>query len=395
MKSLLLSLAIATAASPVLGAEIRLLESATVDSGLVRLGDVADVTGPGAAQLVNLPLMPAPSEGATRRLSAGAIRDLLKAQGVAPGAHRFRGAYHVRIGLGVNAPVAAPAPAPAPAPEASSATEVERPAAAPSTTAFRVRPAADRGSRWSAIEARSRTITNPRQVERGVADRLQEALNLRTDAASPAPRLLVRSVTISATAARELGQFDPSAYEAQLLGAESPAPGTVSALVWPASRGADEGFRVVAELVEQPMRVVATQPLPRGAVVVRSAVRLEPVPLEEINRPAALGYASLDQAVGTEALRAVRAGDVLSAINTSPPFVVHEGEEVDVFSGGGGVSVQLTAIAKGDGRLGDLVEVEAYDGQEAFSARVVGRGRLAVLSAGSSIAGVVRGGEIQ
>lgn len=404
MKRLLLGLLLLATASAQ-AANVRLRETALVGGGLVRLGDVAQVIGRDAEALAATPLMPAPTGDGTRWLSCGAIRDMLQAQGIDPKAHRFGGAFHVRVSVG-DTPAVAPTPTTLPTttlPKPNVPPTTVRPAtplAAPpaaarptprSSTAFRVRPALDRvdGSRPA-----RRVVASPRAIEQALVERLQEVLDLSiTD--PNGPRLLVRGVEVSNTAAKELGAFGTDSLRAQFIGGQSPDAGSLSALAWPASRGPDEGLRVVADVVRQPMRVVATQPLPRGATVVRSAVRLERVPLNEIDRPNAVGYGSLDQAVGKETLRAIRAGDALSAANSAPPTVVHKGEEVEVFAGGGGVSVRLAAIAKADGRMGDLVEVEAYDGREAFNARVVGVRRLAVLSAGSSAGGVVRSGGIQ
>ncbi|MEQ8848473.1 flagellar basal body P-ring formation chaperone FlgA [Botrimarina sp.] len=379
MRDLLLSTAALFLAVAAAAADIRLRESASVGGGLVRLGDVAEVTGPGARELGSAPLMPAPPDGETRRLSAGAVRDMLEAQGVRLDRHRFWGAYQVQISSGAESPSSRQTP----------------PTAERQTTAFRVRPVADRASRWAVSTVERRVQAPPREVEQAVTERLRSMLEELHAAQPDTPRLLVRGVAVSATAARELGEFDPASYQAQWVDGGSLGPGEASALVWPESRNPDEAFRVVADLVEQPMRVVATQPLARGAAVVRSAVRLEPVPLAEIDRPSALGFTKLEEAVGAETLRRVRVGEPLSTINTAPPLVVRKGQEVEVYSGGGGVSVRLTAIAQGDGRVGDLVQVEAYDGRETFSARVVGDRRLAVLSAGSSTSGLVRSGGVQ
>jgi len=321
-----------------------------------------------------------------RRLSSGAIRDMLKAQGVSPERQRFRGAYHVLI---TTSGVADPIPAAPAAPLAAAAA----PRGSQPTTAFRVRRAPTR-DRWTASRAR-RPLVNSRAVEAAVAERLQAILDQATERDPAGERMLVRRVTVSATTARTLGVYDPSEYGVRFIGGGDPRPGENPALVWPLDRGEDDAMHVAAELVVQPMRVVATRPTPRGALIVRSAVRLEPAPLEEIDRPSAVGYASLDEAIGTEASRSIRPGDVLSALNTAPPVIVRKGEEVEVFAGGGGVSVRLIAVAQRDGRMGEMVEVEAYDGEETFSARVVGDRRLAVLGAGATAGGLIRSGGIQ
>lgn len=384
MRTLLILLSIASAAG---AAEVALRAEAVVERGtIVRLGDLASVTGADADRVANTPLMPSPAPGSRQFVSAGAIRDMLAAQGIAGGTNRFRGAYRVQLSTRANTPESAPtrdwraAPETTPQPSKTAFRIVQR------ATPDAVTQYAPRTRRLGAVEADA--------VRQAVSETLQAEVDARRTEPG-APRLAVKSVMLSATALRELagnrdepltGAFEPTA---QL------AAGQQQARVWPKSKFEGEPFRVVVELVVQPMRVVATAPLGRGALVTASSVRVEPVPVEQIGRPGSAGFAALEEVIGKEAQRRINTGDVLSDANTAPPVMVHRGELVKVFSGGGGVSVSIDAKAKQDGRVGDLISVELLDRREQLMARVTGHRRLAVLSAGPALADVTSTGGLR
>ncbi|QDT67760.1 flagellar basal body P-ring biosynthesis protein FlgA [Planctomycetes bacterium MalM25] len=375
-------------ASPLAGAaEIALRENATAAGGaLVRLGDVATVTGGDAARLERLPLSPSPTPGERQFVSAGSIRAMLAAQGEDPRRHRFTGAYRVRVQTPLSeTPQTAPEP------------DRRRLAASPrggDRMAFRVRTSA------AAVESTYPTqrvgVRAKQTVEGNLAAALQAEIDRRLDGQGERPtRLAVRSVKLSATALRELAQLGEMPLTVAFRPSDELSAGQLTARVWPESRLGDEAFRVVADLVEQPMRAVAATPIGRGEMITTSAVRMEPVPLKELEQSRAYGYATAERAIGRETKRSVRPGEVLSDANTAPPLMVRRGEEVEVVSGGGGVMVSLLAIASQDGRQGDLIAVERFDSKDKLTARVVGPRRLAVLSAGSALSNVVRTGGLR
>lgn len=389
MKHLPRLLLITLVTTPVGAAEIALRDEARVTSGtLVRLGDVAIVTGRDAARLDRLPLSPSPTPGDRQFVSAGAIRAMLAAQGEDLSEHRFTGAYRVRV---QTAAMASPA---------TEEADAQRWRLAPSPrtgarTAFRIRSGA---APLNTPQYRPPTrlgVVAKRAVDANVMDAIQAEIDRRVNDRTESPtRLAVKGVKLSATAARELSLIEETPLKVAFRPTEQLAPGELSVRVWPESRLDDEAFRVVAELVEQPMRAIAATPIGRGELVTTSAVRMEPVPLSELENASAYGYAAAE-AIGRETKRSVRPGEVLSEANTAPPLMVRRGEEVEVVSGGGGISVRLRAIASQDGRQGDLISVEMYDTKEKFSARVVGPRRLAVLSAGSALANATRTGGLR
>ncbi|MEO0529647.1 MAG: flagellar basal body P-ring formation chaperone FlgA [Planctomycetota bacterium] len=384
---LLLITCLATSATLASAAEITLREDAAAGaSALVRLGDIADVTGRDADRVASLPLMPAPAAGTKQSLTTTAIRAMLSAQGESVASHRFRGAFTVRVA----------------GPERSRSTddsEWRTPLADQDrgvSTAFRKRgritrepvTLTKRGSRRLAV-------ATSRAVDQAVTAAVQEAIDQRLGSLAAEKRLLVRDVELTATARRELQTLASQPLIAKVPEGTTLVPGKLTADLWPESRLGEDSFRVVADVVEQRMRVVVKEPLSRGTMIVASAVRLEAVPLDQIDRPGALGYTSVDEVIGKEASRTLRAGDVLSEGNTAPPMMVRRGEQVFVVSGGGGITVTLQALAKQDGRKGELIAVEMLDRRDELMARVVGYGKLAVLSAGPELASAIRTGDLR
>lgn len=373
----ILLLTLATTAG---AAEITLREEASISVGtLLRLGDVATITGDEADRLALLPLMPVPSPGTRQFVSAASVRAMLAAQGESAAAHRFAGAYRVLVAT----PALASEPIVEEAWKSASRPAQDKLSKPSNSTAFRVIP---RASRPKAFATRRPSPRSQNAVREAVAEAIQQAIDNRNDLG--APRIAVTGVQLSETALRELAEMSEQSITAEFLAAQPPAAGSITVRVWPEARVGGEAFNVIANLVERSMRVVVERPIARGSLVTASAVRLEPVPVREINRPQAIGYQTLKEVVGREAKRPLRPGQVLSDANTALPLMVRRNEEVEVISGGGGVTVRLTALAKQDGRQGELITVQLLDRKEEFTARVVGHRQLAVLSARSGLAGI-------
>ncbi|MEN0111909.1 MAG: flagellar basal body P-ring formation chaperone FlgA, partial [Planctomycetota bacterium] len=357
-------------------AEVRLLDEATPAGTIVRLGDIAVITSASLDErdrLAAVPLMPTPSPGTRQFLSAAAVRELLAAHGESPAAHRFSGAFQVQVGqpAAIDAPRSLASARPS---EAWRPTRRRSPAA---ITGFRSAAPAPAG-RSTAARRISRRDT------RLVEERVRSAIQALLDASDSGEPLLVRSVQVTETAVRELAGFEADELTAEAV--ETPQSGRIRFTLKPTARVGGEPHRVVAAVVAQPFRLVAIAPMTRGALVTASSVAREAVPHDELDRSVGGEFAELEDVIGYETSRSLRAGDVLTSGNCSPPMLVRRNDEVAIYSGGGGIRVKLFGIARDAGRRGDLVSVEAYDGGERFNARVVGTREVAVLSAGLRLA---------
>lgn len=363
---LLTGLSIAVPTQRVGAAEIALRAVIAAPGSIVRLGDVADIADPSEGErqrLAAMPLMPSPPPGQTRYLRVQSIRDLLQAQGESLTLHRFAGPQQVEIG-------------PAGESKASVAVVPARKAPTKPTHAsigFRPRRSAVQtaGGVWS----RPLTRTGRHAIEKGLETALEEWVRVEGRAAE---QLEWGEVILPDTTFRALQELATTDYELQRDSAGDLTPGTHRFRVLPLLNGSLQELFVDVEFSERQLAVVATAPLRRGELLTAARVELRRLPR---GKTAEGAFEQVEEVLGLEASRSLREGEPLTHDNCIGPVLVRRGEAVTVFSGGGGVTVRVQAIARAEGRAGDLVEVEAFDRSERFDARVVGRGRLAVVSA--------------
>jgi len=116
------------------------------------------------------------------------------------------------------------------------------------------------------------------------------------------------------------------------------------------------------------MVVVTAQPLERGKVLAPGDVILAERELAELGS----GYlTSLDAANGQVLRRAVPAGAPLSAGLLEAPILVRRGQPVTLQARSGALSVQAPAVARGDGVLGALIEVQNVSSKKIVQAVVI------------------------
>ncbi len=145
-------------------------------------------------------------------------------------------------------------------------------------------------------------------------------------------------------------------------------------------------FPVFADVVEARPAVIVRRDVPRGMSITAADVHLAPLPLDYRPRGMEVVAQSIDEVIGKEAAQTLRPGEVITDGNSLPPLMVARGELVTVTAGSGAIHVRTRAKALRPGRYGEFIEVETLETRERYDARVVGRGRLAVLSAGGSAA---------
>ncbi len=360
--------------APLLGADILLRETAVPTGSIVRLGDIAEIKTTNTALIARLartPLMPTPAPGVVQHVRAQAIRDLLRAQGVALSQHRFGGAISVAVGkTAPSKPLPIEQPATAWRPAKSVAPQVAR---RNNSTGFRLSPTTSQRQPHLAIESSfvgsGERKAAKKQIEGPVNDWLQ------SHRGTP---FTIHQIDLDDQQTLSLLDLRGRRLVAKPLGAVLQHSGLQQFRIAPVGNTEGQAIDVVVELVELQMGVVATTSIRRGELITAARVALQPLPPNHSDT-----YSSLELVLGKQASRAIRPNESLSSKNTISPLLVHRGETVTVFSGGGGVSVRLQAVARGDGRAGDLVIVEIPSRRERFDARVVGRAKLAILSSTS------------
>lgn len=114
--------------------------------------------------------------------------------------------------------------------------------------------------------------------------------------------------------------------------------------------------------------VVTVQPLERGKALAPGDVILAERELAELSG----GYlTSLDAVNGQVLRRAVPAGTPLSAALLEAPVLVRRGQPVTLQARSGGLSVQAPGVARGDGALGELIDVQNISSKKILQAIVI------------------------
>jgi len=322
---LLIVLAFGLSSSYVLGADVVLRERATTSGPIVRLGDVADITAASTSILKNLastPLVPTPAPGSTEFLQRSQIRDLLATRGIDMLRLRIRGATVVEIG------------------KASKQSEIEAPTA-----------------------SSNREIGPNREIETSLHDAIEHYL--RNETGHDLWRITVN------TTGKALGP------NFTVRGGRKPWTGRQKFRV--SGTNPDEAFEVQATVVKIQSVLFSRQVIKKGDIIRAADVELRQhegrVPSHVLSTP--------DQVVGMEARRSIPANVILQENQVRAPLQVERGETVTVVARTGGISVRTFAVARQDGAMGDLVQIETLDGSQRFAARVSGRHRLEVLAAGT------------
>ena len=142
-------------------------------------------------------------------------------------------------------------------------------------------------------------------------------------------------------------------------------------------------FPVFAEVRRSTPVVVAVRPIARGATITASDLRLQPLADGTRVRGDDAMLFAVEDAIGLEAGQTIRVGQPLTEQTCLPPMLVQRGDLVTVVSGGGGSASGGTFKARREGRLGEAIEVESIDDdKQQLTARVVGLRELAVVTVG-------------
>lgn len=291
------------------------LRSESQASGIVRLGDVAEIHAADAGErqrLQSIELFPAPTVGGKAFVRAREVQDILALRGIDLGQHRLTGSSQIEIRNGAKA---------AGAITSSAARRASERVEAAILACLRRQTAGDEG--WT-VQA-----------------------TLEDDHV----RLL--AATKETLAAR---------------GGQAPWVGEQEfTIVVPATTG-EQTFTVTAKVAIVPQVVMATRALVPGDIVQRTDVKLGQAKFDASDFP----FHRLDEVIGQETKRAIVEGQVLKQNDLRSPLLVRRGDAVAVFARSAGIQVRTTARAQEDGSKGDLILVESMLNRERFMARVTG-----------------------
>jgi flagella basal body P-ring formation protein FlgA len=120
--------------------------------------------------------------------------------------------------------------------------------------------------------------------------------------------------------------------------------------------------------------VVADARIRRGTRISRSDVKLLRTQIDDSVEP----VFSLDEVVGMELTRSVRAGDPIESDHLQPPVVVERGAFVQIIAERGPMRLEATGTAREDGRLGETIRVRNSSSLEEIRAEVIGANTVKV-----------------
>lgn len=284
-------------------------------SGLVRLGDVAQIHTHDAAELERLKaieLFPAPATGGKTFVRAREVLDLLALRGLKLSQLRLTGASQIEIRNGSKSG----------GPLTSSAT----------------------------LRARQR-------VEAAIAACLRrtagndDGWNVEVQLEGEQARL----VTVS--------QNDVAAK-----GGQTPWTGQQTYAITLTDGNATQEFTVTARITKVPLVVVATRPLVPGDVVQRTDVQLA----QGKESGDDILFHSLDEVIGQQARRALVEGQPIKQDDVQSPLLVRRGDAVTVFARSAGIEVRTQGRAQEEGSKGDVIVIESLLNRERFMGRICG-----------------------
>jgi len=330
-----LSLAAAAARAdgePAADLRVRMRPSAAAAGGFVRLDEVAELSGPRAAEAAGVLLGRAPDAGRSRAISARSVGQRLEEEGFDARRVELSGAVETVVGTAAHG---------------------EAPAAVASSRAGGAKTAAGSDDILRELAAG--------WIRSALAARLKcaaEELDVRVD---------------SARAAGTAGELREARAEVQWSGSQVRL-GRQSAVIT-LSDGGKQAGRVQVGFDAGVFRTVpvAARDLPAGRLLAAEDVASARVRLTDLSAelPSEAGLLS-----GVVTSRALRAGAPFDARTLVRQTVVRRGQPVTLVCESGAVRISETAIACADGALGDLVTVERAGGarKQQLAGRVAGPG---------------------
>jgi flagellar basal body P-ring formation protein FlgA len=341
-----------------MAADIAMRAVATPSGTMVRLGDVAEISGDNKQEtqrLAAMPLMAAPAPGTDRYLRMREVQDLLAAHGENMDQLRFKGELVVAIG---------------------SQEAAEKPVVGSVTSDAR----AARHTAWNSGSATvAATASTPDSNSGELRDELSRRVIEYLDFASGASAAWRVKLNVPG---QQLTMLPADSSTWTISGGTAPWTGKQRFLVSFAGAQHADSFTVPVD-VSLPMPVVvAIRPLERGTVVTAADVEIQQRDTAPVGSARSCPLSSVEKLVGMEATRTIQIGDVIMSDSVQPPVLVKRGDSVTVYARGGGIQVRTIARARENGSLGQPVQLESLETHKSYDAVVTGT-REAVVFAGS------------
>lgn len=327
---------------------------------VITLGDIADIHASTTAERSRLALVQlwtAPPVGEQTYVTAAQVQDALARRGFSRSQLNFYGASQVAIGWAEEA-------ATKPAEESQQA----KPA-----IGFRQGVATQRS--LADISARETPIFLS-AVQRGqLADQVREAIVAHLETQTGKIGLIEVDFNLPA---RYADLLSTQTSEVFVSGGKAPWIGRQRLSIDFDSEQGPIEFPLAVRIFDTTPLLIAKRPVRKGQMLTAADVVVQ-APTRETRMPVgkALVY-QLEEALGKEAGRALREGEVVSADLCLPPLMIRRGEIVTAITSGGGIAIRRRGVAVADARQGEAAEMELLDSKDRLFGRVVGPGEMAI-----------------
>ncbi|MDA0282159.1 MAG: flagellar basal body P-ring formation chaperone FlgA, partial [Planctomycetota bacterium] len=340
------------------GAIVRLRSSATVDTNLIHLRDIADIFADDdqvAATLQEITLVPSPIPGNTTRLQLDRIRERLLNHNVALGELEFQGSSVVTV---KRRGQFSPSVSPASRTSLPTATGLaSKPRSLSQTTLAGMNPVNGR----TVSNLRHIPIADMRLAEAVIHDLVRDYLaTWAPDWGDPIIRPLLPVSSVPAILSARNGNL--KIVSGKMLGDDVFAlavdiPSSTAAIT-PVDSGDDRKAETTTQTVEVRVRVTrrpkvlaASRVIPQGKVI--QELDLEWIQVDDLRN----GTDDPRTVVGMEARSLIRPGDFVRAASVKPPTLIQRDELVKVAATFGSIRVTRNFKARRSGILNDIIDL--------------------------------------
>lgn len=350
-------------------ADIVLRQKVTPVKSVITLGDIADIQGASVAahqRLLLTPLWVAPPVGERRYVTSQQVYDILVNRGFEPAELNIYGAPRVTIGWDY--------PTEDTQPGDLAVTTAKQGSSAADSMGYRV-PVITAGATPSVVANQSQATVSESERQQ-LASRVRSLLTAHFEQQSGKLDLFEVALELSR---RQADLLSLQTSEVVVRGGQSPWSGRQSVSLHFSTEQGPVELPLSVQVYDTTPVLVTKRPIARGQMLTGADVAIESPPRGvhvPTGRP--LVY-SLEEAIGKEAARSIREGEVVTADMCLAPQMVERNEIVTIVAGGGGIVIRRQAKALTDARHGDVVEVQLLDSRERLVGRVVGPGQLATL----------------
>lgn len=366
-----------------LSADIVLRQKVTPVKPVIVLGDIADIRTGDIAERQRLALVPlwvAPPFGEQRFVTPQQVQSILASRGYAAAGLNIYGASTVAIGWDPTAKKEAEN-------ESSNQAAASSSEIAGNSMGFRV-PRRGKFSSLPVAKARKPVFLSELQRKQ-LADQVREAAVAYLEDQTGK----FGAIEVDFNLPRRTSDLlSLQTSEVTITGGRAPWFGRQSlSVTFDSEQGPVEKSLSVIVYDTTPV-LIAKRPIARGQLLTAAVVSIETPSRDARRSSREATIHSLEEAIGKEASRAIREGDIVTAQMCLQPLMISRNEIVQIISSGGGIVIRRQAKALADARKGEVAEVELLDSDKRLVARVVGPGQLATLGGtafggGSSPAG--------